>query len=510
MATTTPPPPPQLPLPSALASREAGLGRRARLAALIGGVLVAELALGVAIADARFLPLVLAAGAAAGLGVLFRLPLAGIVVLLLIVASVFPWEASAFELGPLKTPMYEVALGGLLIVALFKPRRATWGGKTGAALALFFTVLAVSEVVALVEDRADPIDIFNWGRPFFMLGLFFVVIRLFPTRRAARDVLVAGAIVGAATGVVALLFALGSGPAFILQGGGEGFITQGEGFGNLSRVRLPGLALAYVLFWFVVVGLLYARGLRKLGWLVLLAGAVIGITLSFNRNMWIGLLLGAVLMLVFATPGFRRRLMAGLAVAAAGLAMVFYAPGGLDDDSALAPLAERSSTLLDPGSLQGEDSLRSRDEETRQALRVAATHPVLGVGPGVNFGVFVSQADGSRYVRTPQLFLHNQYLYLVLAAGIPGLLCFLAFLGSVLRTALRRATSDPPVVALGVGLATVALSALVAIYFNVPDMATVIGLVSGAIVAMASDQTARGAESGASPQTSATLAAARR
>lgn len=478
--------------------------------ALIGCVVVAELALGVAVADTRFLPLLLAAGGAAVLGVLFRLPLAGVVVLLLIVASVFPWEAVALELGPLRTPMYEVVLGGLLIVALFKPRRATWGGRAGAALALFFMVLAVSEVVALVEERAEPIDIFNWGRPFLMLGLFFVVIRLFPTRRAARSVLVAGAIVGASTGALALVFAVGSGPAFVLQGGGEGFVTQGQGFGNLSRVRLPGLGLAYVLFWFVVVGLLHARGLRMLGWLALLAGAVVGITLSFNRNMWIGLLLGAVLMLVFARPGFRRRLMAGLAVAVAGLAMVLYAPGGLDDDSALAPLAERSSTLLDPGSLQDEDSLRSRDEETRQALRVAATHPVLGVGPGVNFGVFFSQADGSRHVRTPQLFLHNQYLYLVLAAGIPGLLCFLAFLGSVLRTALRRATSDPPVVALGVGLATVALSALVAIYFNVPDMATVIGLVSGAIVAMASDQTARGAESGASPQTSATLAAARR
>jgi len=484
VATTTRP----LELQSPRASRGPGLGPRARLAALLGCVVFAELAVGVAIADARLLPLVLAVGAAAAVGVLFRLPLAGVMVLLLLVASVFPPKAFAFELGALSTPAYEIVLGGLLIVALVKPRRATWGGRAGAALALFMTVLAVSEVVALVAERAAPIEIFNWGRPFLMLALFFVVVRLFPTRRAAQAVLVAGAIVGAATGALALLFAVGSEPAFLVQEGGEGFVTQGQGFGNLGRVRLPGLGLAYVLFWFVVVSLLYARGARRLGWLGLLGGAVIGITLSFNRNMWVGLLIGAVLMLVFAKAGFRRRLMAGLAVVLAGLAMVFYVPGGLDDESALAPLAERSSTLLDPASLQGEDSLRDRDEETRQALSVAASNPLLGVGPGVNFGVFFNEAVGSTYVRTPQLFLHNQYLYLVLAAGIPGLLCFVAFLASVLRTALRRASSDPPVVALGVGLATVALSALVAIYFNVPDMAAAIGLVSGAIVAMASDQ----------------------
>ena len=32
------------------------------------------------------------------------------------------------------------------------------------------------------------------------------------------------------------------------------------------------------------------------------------------------------------------------------------------------------------------------------------------------------------YKRTRQLFLHNQYLYLLLICGIPGLLAFLGFL----------------------------------------------------------------------------------
>jgi O-antigen ligase len=444
--------------------------------------------LGVAIADVRLLPLLGALLAAGSLLILFRLPLAGVVVLLLLVASVFPWELVSFELGSLRTPTYEIVLAGLLVVAILKPRRATWGGTAGGALALFFVVLAASEVVALLDERAAPTDIFNWGRPFLMLSLFYVIVRLFPDRRSAQKVLIAGALVGAATGAMALLFAVGSTPPAILEAGGETFVTEDQRFGSLSRVRLPGLGLAYVLFWFVVVGVLYARGWRRLGWLLLLAGAVLAITLSFNRNMWIGLLVGATLMMLFAMPSLRHRLLVGIAGAAAAIALVFAGPGGTDEDrSALAPLAERTVTLLDPASLRGEDSLRSRNRETREALGVAAANPVLGVGPGVSFGVFFYEAVGSDYVRTPQLFLHNQYLYLVVVAGIPGLLCFVVFLGSVLRAAFGNAARDPALLGLGAGLATVVLSAVVAIYFSVPDMTTALGLVAGAIVAMASD-----------------------
>ena len=447
-------------------------------------MVLAELLVGAAIADPRFVLLLLAAGGAVGFAVLYRLPAIGVVAVLVLAASLFSRDFLAFEVGPIKTYPFEVVLGGLLLVALVAPRRATWGGTAGLALALFLGLLVLSGALALIAGRAEPVQILNWGRPFALLTLFFVVVRLFPTRAEAMRLVAAGAIVGGIAGALSLFVAIGADLGPTLASATESFVTQGEGVGQLSRVRLPGLGLAYVLFWFAVIAFLEARGPRRIGWGLVLAGDVVGITLSFNRNMWIGLLLGLCLMLLLARRTVRRRLATGMAVIAFGAAIMFFLPGAVGNGSAVDPLVQRGSTLLEPGELRDESSLQSRGDETERALEAAIESPLIGIGVGTPFGVFYGEQRGSEtYVRTTQRFLHNQYLYLVLVAGIPGLICFLVYVGSVLRGAARRASSDPRSAALGVGLLTVATSALVAIYFSVPDMTSVVGLVTGVIVA---------------------------
>ena len=96
----------------------------------------------------------------------------------------------------------------------------------------------------------------------------------------------------------------------------------------------------------------------------------------------------------------------------------------------------------------------------------------------------------------PQLFLHNQYLYLLLSPGIPGLIAFLVFLGTPLHYALRRFPRDPSIIACGVGIATIMISAVVAIYFSVDDMTAIFGLLTGVIVADAEGRARSGRSSG--------------
>jgi len=449
-------------------------------------VVLAEVMLGAAITDPRFLMLLVAAGGAVGLAVLYRLPAVGVVAVLILAASVFSPKVLAFEVGPLQTYPFEIVLGGLLLVALVAPRRATWGGTAGLALALFLGLLVLSGAVALIAGRAEPVQILNWGRPFALLTLFYVVVRLFPTRAEAMRLAAAGAVVGGLTGALALFAAIGANLGPALATATESFVTEGEGVGRLSRVRLPGLGLAYVLFWFAVIAFVESRGSRRIGWGLVLAGDVVGITLSFNRNMWIGLLLGLCLILLLARRSLRRRLAVGMAVIVAGIILTLVLPGAAGTGSAVDPLVERGSTLLDPDELQEESSLQSRGDETERALEAAVDSPLIGIGVGVPFGTFYrEQRSQGTYVRTAQRFLHNQYLYLVLIAGIPGLICFLVYVGSALRTAARRAGSDPRTAGLGVGLLTVATSALVAIYYSVPEMTAAVGLVTGVIVAAA-------------------------
>jgi O-antigen ligase len=95
---------------------------------------------------------------------------------------------------------------------------------------------------------------------------------------------------------------------------------------------------------------------------------------------------------------------------------------------------------------------------------------------------FDEQQPGGAYKRTKQLFLHNQYLYLLLICGIPGLLAFLGFLTAAVGRA-RWHLSDTDVSAWAVGVVSIALSAFVMISIADASSALAIGLLCGAIVA---------------------------
>jgi O-antigen ligase len=217
-----------------------------------------------------------------------------------------------------------------------------------------------------------------------------------------------------------------------------------------------------------------------------MVGMLVNIAVSFNRNMWVGLGVGLLLMLVLSGPLVRRRLAAAIAVIAVLLAIL---PSQLGSEEKLTPLIKRGTSLTNPESLQAESSLKSRANETDIAIDVALDHPVIGIGPGVDFNVsFIEATGGGNWVRVPQLFLHNQYLYLMLIAGIPALAAFLVYLLSCLSWAWHWRTRTPEMSAWGVGLFSIMLSSFVAIYFSATDMVFALALLTGAIFVTRNDR----------------------
>ncbi|HYH62977.1 MAG TPA: O-antigen ligase family protein [Solirubrobacterales bacterium] len=468
-------------------SRAERLWGAVRLAALAVAVLLFEVVLAAGIVNERLSRLLVLFAAVAGVAVLFRFPLISAMVMLACTDFILAPDFFSLPAGPIEVRPYELILGGLLLVALVRPQKRTWGGATGIFLAIFLILVAASGIQATMSGRTEAGEVLAWGRSIGMLLFFYVVVRLLPGREDRRALLLAAAVLAALTGVVALLVSLGWSLGETLQGEGDQIIREEEGVGGVNRVRLAGLSLGYAMFWYVATQVVFSEGKRRLGWGLLFAGIAVNIIVSFNRNMWLGLIAGLLLMLVVGGPQIRGRFVIAIVMVATGLAVITVV-GRSGEDRLLEPVVERASTIFAPGDIAQENSLQDRENENALAWEVAKDNLALGVGVGAPLGVYTYEQSGSyTYVRTPQLFLHNQYLYLLLAGGVGALAAFLAFLLWPLAAAYRRASTDPAIAACGVGIAMIMMSSVVAIYFTSESMTAVLALLAGVIVADAQE-----------------------
>lgn len=479
--------------------------RALRVAAFALGVLVIEAALAHGVVGPQVSRYVYLFIGVFVLALLLRFPLVTAIAFVGFSDFIFYPTYFAYHVGPVDVRPHELCLAALLLLAVFRPKRDTWGGTAGKALAAFFAFLLVSAALAILSHHTTLTEAFNWGRDFYCLTFFWVVIRLFPGVEDRRTLLVGATVIAAGAGFVAVLVALGAGFGHSLEAAGGQTVRAEEGLGSLQRVRLPGLSADYALFWFVVVQTASRVGVKRLLWGLALVCMLAGIVVSLNRNMWIGLTIGLLLMAVLGGVAIRSRLIVAIAVVfvAAGLFFVFGNSG--TSDRVVHPLIHRGETLLNPSKTTQENSLQDRAKETTKAWHTFTRHPLLGVGVGAPFGVVSQQevTSGTLYFGTrpePQLFLHNQYLYLLLISGIPGLIAFVIFLGNPIVMAWRRAPADPAIVACGIGIALIMISSFVAIYLSTSDMTVMLGLLTGVIFADAEGRAADGRPSGLMPE----------
>jgi O-antigen ligase len=472
------------------------VGRPAALAGIAGAVLLAELAVGAALVEPRLQRLLVLIVALLGLAFVFRFPLAGFVGLFFIAASIFHGSYFTWSVGPVDVHLEELVFLALALVAIVAPRRHTWGGAAGAALAVFLGSVVIAAWLGIQAGRMTPSDAISWARPLMFYGSFWLVLRLFDDPGQLRHLLVAGLACGAVTGALALVLQFSSSLVDTFQGaGGQQIYTQAAeaGLGGLKRIREPGLAFSYLLFWWSVVAVIAARPGRRLLLATLAAASALDLLLSFNRNMWLGLMFGFALMLGLSGIQVRQRLLGGLALAVAAIVLMFSVVGDTGGSQGLEPIVQRAASVLTPQQLGEESSLRNRAEESAQAWRTIQAHPVLGVGAGADFGVrFNHQEAQGVWVYTVQRFLHDQWLWLLLIGGVPALLAYVAFVATILGRAWSRPTRTPSQTALGAGIAMLMLSAFVMPYLGVKEFCLALGVVAAVVTRMHETRRSRG------------------
>ncbi|MCL2226103.1 MAG: O-antigen ligase family protein [Oscillospiraceae bacterium] len=96
------------------------------------------------------------------------------------------------------------------------------------------------------------------------------------------------------------------------------------------------------------------------------------------------------------------------------------------------------------GNLEGEMG-SGRVHMWRYALSVVPNHPIIGTGPDTFYHAFPDEAQG--FMGAQFDTAHNEYLQILIAQGILGLLAYLVFLGGVFFGAIRFAFRNPMLMA---------------------------------------------------------------
>ena len=244
-------------------------------------------------------------------------------------------------------------------------------------------------------------------------------------------------------------------------------LTDETGF---LRVRPPGLTTTYVVAAFALARLLWGPPRHTLGSWAIAAVALTGVVLSLNRNMLLGLALGLCVAALIA----RQRHRFVVLVAILGVAVSGF--GLLAQSSSLGSNAvvSRFASITDYSRLK-EQTLADRYYENDVALQRVRNHPVGGLGWGPDYGAVLLSSDDGSLLTKPRSFMHQQYLWIWMRAGILGLVSLIAVLAFGIWNGARwsraRNGADDAWLGAGIVVSVVALAASsnVAIYLTPPD-----------------------------------------
>jgi len=189
-------------------------------------------------------------------------------------------------------------------------------------------------------------------------------------------------------------------------------------FKDITRSAIGGglFFLAYAAYYFF----LSSCQSEKYRWLNILACIVVvgGLVSSFNRAIWAGFVLGA-LVLLFIKPVTKR----GVGVSLFSLVFMGVLAFALlyaVKPRAVDAMVDRAVSIQKEG--QRGSSLGFRFDENSQALEALTRSPLTGVGMGGEYKRTYRQVGVSGGFETENSFIHNGYLSLWLKLGILGLL----------------------------------------------------------------------------------------
>ena len=388
-------------------------------------------------------------------------------VLLALLVAAFPWDdALAY---PTKTVSVIKLLGALVAagylahaVARRDELRLPW---TVFAVTAFVIVMLVSLVLS-----GDPGSGLNRALRYVLFGgFFFLVVQL--VRSRSRIVWLFRVLTVSAT-VAGIVGLVGIATGHVLRASGP--IGEANDFAALLGATVP-LAL------YLAVS---ERGRR---WLWIACAAVLTVALAgtISRGAAVGLAaVGIWAVAARRVPLVPALITVGAAAAAAAVAFLLFQPFITD--------------RLHGKSNVARENVESRKAYWSAAVRIAADHPGVGIGPG-RFGIVGEQGyihGDPLHLRRPSA--HNTYLEVLAEGGAAGLLAFLAFIvgtwrlaARARRAALRDADSDSA--ALGSALQAGLLFSLVSALFLSTQVGAPLWLLGGLAAVLAYDV---GAEEG--------------
>lgn len=405
-----------------------------------------------------------------------RVPVAGFICVLWSVSTavdlLWPPEVgvSSLQFAPGEMLLW-LSIGSLLFVPYSLRHTLAGLAVRRESLALFAFLAAVLGGVAVgMENGASLHDAAFSMRYMLFYAAFWPALLALAYDRALVIRLVCAGVVAVVVLSVAQLI-VGPSTHLFLIGSSDLSGTLSSDDTGFLRIRPPGLTSVYVVAAFALARVLWgpARG-RMLGWLMV-ALTLTGLVMSANRNMLVGVVVGLAAAAVVTRQRHRVAVMA-TTVAAVVAALVLLAQSSATIGSN--PVVSRFASITNYSQLQTQ-TLDDRYYENGIALQRIHAHPVGGLGWGPDYGAYLLTSDYGFLVSTPRPFMHEQYLWIWMRAGIIGLGALIAMLAFGIWNGARycraRHGGDDAWLGAGVVVAVVALAASsnVAIYLTPPD-----------------------------------------
>ena len=210
-------------------------------------------------------------------------------------------------------------------------------------------------------------------------------------------------------------------------------IQFGRARGPFAASEAMGMACAACFFAAALAATRFRGAWRLLSLVVALLSAG-GVLMSLTRSVWVGLVLGALVVMI-TTPALRRYIPVALAGGAAAVAVALAVVPGLQ-----ASVLERAGTSR---------SVLDRYNTNEAALRIVEQEPLTGVGWVKFLDVspeWVRQAD-TYPITNVEIEVHNVVLSRAAELGIPGAALFVAcILLGPCRAVLQRRYDDAELV----------------------------------------------------------------
>jgi hypothetical protein len=416
------------------------------------------------------------------------LPLAAVLILLLASAPVAPYVAILWSVGTVvdMVALPEVSISSLLFLPAeillwlalgslaFLPRDirrrlvSLARRRESAAMAVFLAALVGGVAVGMENGASLHTAAFDMRLMLFYAAFWPALAALIWGRDMALKLVAAGAVVIVILQILQVIVGPSTHLFVIARSDITSTLTPEEtGF---LRVRPPGLTTVYIVAAFALARVLWGPARQRLLGCGLAAVALTGVILSLNRNMLLGLALGLCVAALIARQKHRFVvLVAALGITLSGFALLAQG-SSLGSD----PVVSRIASITDYSGLK-KQTLNDRYYENAIALQRIRAHPISGLGWGPDYGATLVSSNDGFLDSQPRPFMHEQYLWIWMRAGVVALLSLIVMLAFGIHNGARwcraRHEKDDAWLGAGVVVAVVALAASsnVGIYLTPPD-----------------------------------------